>query len=33
MRSCRQFALLLPKEGRTDALVLPTFWERLRGRA
>jgi hypothetical protein len=33
MRSCRQFALLLPKDRKTEDLVLPTIWERLRGRA
>lgn len=33
MRSCRQFALLLPRDGKTEELLLSTFWERLRGRA
>lgn len=33
LRSCRQFALLSPKEGNTQDLVLPTLWERIRGRA
>jgi Family of unknown function (DUF6348) len=33
MRTCRQFAMLLPKEGNRDELLQPTFWQRLRGRA
>jgi hypothetical protein len=33
LRTCRQFALLLPKSGSANELVLPSFWERLRGKA
>jgi hypothetical protein len=33
MRSCRQFAMLLPKKGDTQEIALPTFWTRLFGRA
>jgi hypothetical protein len=33
MRSSRQFVMLLPKNGDTQEIVLPTFWSRLFGRA
>jgi hypothetical protein len=32
MQSCRQFAMLLPKKGDTQEIILPTFWSRLFGR-
>jgi hypothetical protein len=33
MQSCRQFALLLPKNGNTQDILQPTLWARLSGRA
>ena len=33
LRTCRQFALYVPKEGERRRIVLPSFWDRLRGRA
>jgi hypothetical protein len=33
MQSCRQFVMLLPKNGDTQEITLPTFWSRLIGRA
>src|SRR5260370_5897794 len=33
MQSCRQFVMLLPKNGDTQQIILPTFWSRLFGRA
>lgn len=33
MRSCRQFLMLMPKQGDTQQIILPTFWSRLLGRA
>jgi hypothetical protein len=33
MQSCRQFALLLSKNGDAQKITLPTFWSRLFGRA
>jgi hypothetical protein len=33
MQSCRQFVMLLPKNGDTQQIILPTFWSRLFGKA
>ena len=33
IQSCRQFAMLIPKKGDTQEIILPTFWSRLFGRA
>jgi hypothetical protein len=33
MQSCRQFALLLPRNGDAQQITVPTFWSRLFGRA
>jgi hypothetical protein len=33
MQSSRQFAMLLPKSGDTQMIIVPTFWSRLFGRA
>jgi hypothetical protein len=33
IQSCRQFAMLLPKNGDTQTIIVPTFWSRLFGRA
>jgi hypothetical protein len=32
IQSCRQFVMLLPKNGDTQQIILPTFWSRLFGR-
>jgi Family of unknown function (DUF6348) len=33
LRTCRQFALLVPQAGKLDEIRPPSFWDRLRGRA
>jgi Family of unknown function (DUF6348) len=33
LRTCRQFALLVPKDGNADEIKPPSFWDRLRSRA
>jgi hypothetical protein len=33
LRTCRQFALLVPTDGTADEIKPPSFWDRLRGRA
>jgi hypothetical protein len=33
LQSCRQFALLLPRNGDAQQITLPSFWSRLLGRA
>jgi hypothetical protein len=33
IQSCRQFVMLLPKNGDTQQIIVPTFWSRLFGRA
>jgi hypothetical protein len=33
LQSCRQFAMLLPKDGNTQEITVPTFWSWLFGRA
>ncbi len=33
LRSCRQFAMLVPKEGNTEEIIVPSFWDRVLSRA